>query len=138
MEPLVLRLHLSQNEREVLLRMTDFGRCGEQPRTGRVKLYIPTHRKSAMDGAPDRFGPAEIQEQATTKANAGSSTAQHDQTEAGNSNHNSNDNSTSWLGECIHSHLSDDKAVATMGHPFCCAGLENYNYNCKCDCECRG
>ena len=23
----------------------------------------------------------------------------------------------SWLVECVHSHLSDDKAVAKMGHP---------------------
>jgi len=29
-------------------------------------------------------------------------------------------NCKSWLGECVHSHLSDDTTVAKMGHPFVC------------------
>jgi len=38
-----------------------------------------------------------------------------------NDNKDGNSNYKSWQGECIHSHLSDDKAVAKMGHPFVCA-----------------
>jgi hypothetical protein len=36
----------------------------------------------------------------------------------GNSKDQGKDKSKSWRVECIHSHLSDDKAVAKMGHPF--------------------
>ena len=33
-------------------------------------------------------------------------------------NGKSKDNGKSWLVEDLHSHLSDDKTVAKMGHPF--------------------
>jgi len=38
----------------------------------------------------------------------------------GNSNSNSNSNSKGSLVEVLLSHVSDDKAVASVGHPGCC------------------
>ncbi len=35
----------------------------------------------------------------------------------GNGNGNGKSNGKSWLGKFVHSHLSDDKTVAKMGHP---------------------
>ncbi|SRR6266702_8356525 len=45
------------------------------------------------------------------------------------SNRKNNGKNKSWLGKCIHSHLSDDKTVAKMGHPGFVAGFRKDNGN---------
>ena len=55
-----------------------------------------------------------------------------------NDNNDGNSNYKSWQGECIHSHLSDDKAVAKMGHPFVLGSLRAVRYNCSGNGNCNG
>jgi len=54
------------------------------------------------------------------------------------SNRKNNGKNKSWLEKCIHSHLSDDKTIAKMGHPGFVAGFRKDNGNSNDNGEMRG